>query len=169
MAKTPTSDRSNRDARFARSRAMRMVPSSGLVDDLVLRVGRSRSRSITLLPFHLDAGAPSGLWVTTAQADYIVFPSDATSSERTAIVCHELAHMLLDHQPEAEVDRLAQLVALVAPTIDPKVAAQFLTRHGYADGAEAEAEQLATLLATQLARNAEASAVRLDAVSDRLR
>lgn len=122
-----------------------------------------------MLPFDLDAGSPSGLWIATAQADYIVFPADASASERTAIICHELAHMLLDHRPEAEVDRLAQLVAMVAPTVDPTVAGRFLTRHGYADGAEAEAEQLATVLVTQLSRNAQTEALRSDAVSDRLR
>ena len=64
---------------------------------------------------------------------------------------------------------VSQLTALVAPNMDPAVARQFLTRHGYTDSAEAEAEQLATVLVTQLTRNAEAHALRADPVSDRLR
>lgn len=168
-AKTPSSHRAERHNRLARSRAVRMVPSSGLVDDLVVEFSRSRGRPIELLPFDLGADSPSGLWIATEQADYIVFPADASSSERTAIICHEIAHMVLDHQPEAEVDRLEQLMALVAPNVDPAVARRFLTRHGYADGVEAEAEQFATVLVTQLSRNAQTDALRRDAVSDRLR
>lgn len=77
--------------------------------------------------------------------------------------------MVLDHQPKAEVDRLEQLTALVAPNVDPAVARRFLTRHGYDAGVEAEAEQFATILVTQLSRNAQTDVLRRDAVSDRLR
>lgn len=146
-----------------------MVPVTGLVDDLVRGYSRDRCRTIELLPFDLGTDSPSGLWIATEQADYIVFPVDASASERTAIICHEIAHMVLDHQPEAEVDRLSQLAALVAPGVDPDVARRFLARHGYDDDVEAEAEQLATVLVTRLVRNAEVHAIRRDAVSDRLR
>lgn len=146
-----------------------MLPVSGKVDDLVRSIGLVRGRPIELVPFDLSAGSPSGLWVATEHIDYIVFPADASASERTAIICHEIAHMVLDHRPEVEVDRLAELTALVAPNIDPGVARRFFTRHGYAEGPEAEAEQLATVLVTQLTRNAESIALRRDAVSDRLR
>jgi hypothetical protein len=146
-----------------------MVPASGLVDDFVKAVSVDRCRPVRLLPFDLGADAPSGMWITTEQADYVVYPADASSAERTAIICHELAHMLLRHQPEGGEERLSQMAELVAPGVDPAVARRILARHGYADLVEAEAEHLATLLVTQLARRAETHAMRADAVSDRLR
>lgn len=56
----------------------------------------------------------------------VIFPADASAVERTAVICHELAHMLLSHQPEACADRLSQMAALVAPSIDPAIARGFL-------------------------------------------
>ncbi len=170
MAKTKTSwRRPDRNLRLARSRAVRMVPDSGVVDDLVSAVSAARSRAVQLLPFDMGLSSPSGMWIATEQADYVVFPSDASSAERTAVICHELAHMLLNHQPGAETERLSQMAELVAPNLDPSVARRFLGRHGYNEAVEAEAEHLATALVTRLARNAEADAVRRDTVSDRLR
>ena len=171
MAKTPSRNGAGRQYRLAHSRALRLVLASGLVDDLVRGFSQARGRPIELVPFDLGAGSPTGLWVATRKADYIVFPVDASSSERTAIICHEVAHMVLEHQAEAkaEGESLSQLTALVAPNVDPSVARQFLTRHGYTDSAEAEAEKLGTVLVAQLTRNAETHALRADPVSDRLR
>lgn len=170
MARTRSlSGTSGRQLRLARSRAVRMVPASGLVDDLVAAVSREQNRAVHLLPADLGPEAPTGMWISTDQAEYIVFPADASSAERAAVICHELAHMLLGHQPEAQVDRLSQMATTVAPSIDSEVAHRFLRRHGYVEKVEAEAERLATVLVTQLARNAESNAVRQDTVSDRLR
>jgi hypothetical protein len=145
------------------------VPASGEVDELVANVSGLRGRPVQLLPFDVGPGCPSGLWIATDRADYVVFPADASSAERTAIICHELAHMLLNHQPQAKAERLSQMAELVAPDVDPGVARRFLGRHGYLEVVEAEAEHLATVLVTRLARSSEAYAVRRDAVSDRLR
>ncbi len=165
---TQVRGRPERHIRLARSRALRLVPTSGVVDDFVLAVDQYRSRPIQLLPHDLGRGSPSGMWIATESTDYVVFPADASSSERTAIICHEVAHMVLGHQA-ALFDRTAQLVEMVAPHVDPATAQRFLTRHGYAEAMEADAEELATALVARLARNAEALAVRCDAVSDRLR
>lgn len=169
MARPRSSGSPNREARLARSRAIRLVPANGVVDDLVAAVSDQRSRAVHLLAADFGPEAPTGMWISTDNAEYIVFPADASSAERAAVICHELAHMLLGHQPEARVDQLSQIAKTVAPTIDPEVARRFLQRHGYSEQVEAEAEQLATALVTQLARNAEANRVRRDAVSDRLR
>ena len=158
-----------RQVRLARSRAVRLVPANGNVDDLVAAVGRERNRAVHLLPADLGPEAPTGMWISTDRGEYIVFPADASSAERAAVICHELAHMLLGHRPEAQVDQLSQMATAVAPSIDPEVAQRFLHRHGYVEKVEAEAEYLATVLVTQLARNSAANAVRRDAVSDRLR
>jgi hypothetical protein len=169
MVMTMRSSTGGREARRARSRALRLVPANGAIDDLVAAVGQERGRPLSLLAAELGPMAPTGMWVATDHADYIVYPADASSAERAAVICHELAHMLLGHQPEAQMDRVSQMARTVAPSIDPDVARRILQRHGYAEQVEADAERLATVLVTKLARNAEAIAVRRDAVSERLR
>ena len=120
----------DRQVRLARSRAVRLVPANGVVDDLVAAVSQERERAVHLLPADLGPEAPTGMWISTDQAEYIVFPADASSGERAAVICHELAHMLLGHQPEAQMDRVALMATTVAPSIDPEVAQRFLNRHG---------------------------------------
>ena len=90
------------------------------------------------------------MWIATDANDWIVYPSDASPSERDVIVCHELAHMLLDHQSGEGAEVRLQIAAMVAPNIKPDVAERFFHRHGYQDAAEADAEQLATMLVTLL-------------------
>ena len=146
-----------------------MLPRSGDVDDLLEAVGRARGRPIRLLSFEVSSDSPSGVWIATAKTDYVAHPADASSAERSAIICHELAHMFLGHRPEQAFDHLSQLAVAVAPSLDPEVARRFLSRHGYSDDVEADAEQLGTELVTKLNRNAQSAALRKDAVSDRLR
>lgn len=172
---SPRSDRPRPDAaghyslKAATGRARRLVPASGTVDDLVAAVGRERSRTIRLHATEMGPRSPTGAWIETEATDWIVYPVDASPAERDVIVCHELAHMLLEHHPDDTVEIQRQLVCLVAPDISPEVALRFLNRHGYLDAAEAEAEQLATMLVTFMTLNAANHALRRDAVSDRLR
>ena len=161
--------RTPRRLRAAQARALKLIPTTGRVDDLVEAVSAAQEWPVRLLPFDLGRGAPTGLWIATGTADYIVYPSGASAAERTAIICHELSHVLLQHQPVGETAQLAQMAAMVAPEIDPAVAQRMLMRHGYTQDVEAEAESFATLLVTQLARSAERHSVGTDRVSERLR
>lgn len=169
MTKNPTSGARDTSDRVRRSRLLRLVPDSGLVDDLVARVAELRAQRIELLPVEVGPGLPTGVWIAFPGFDYIVFPADASSSERTAIICHELAHMLLGHQDDPAADHRGAWALLSAPDPERLKARQVLARHGYVDGVEAEAEQLATLLVARLDRHARADLLRRDAVSDRLR
>ena len=162
-AKAPSSSRA------AHERALRLVPASGRVDDLVENVSRAVGRPVALLPFELGRSEPTGLWIATERADYVVFPSSATDAERAAIVCHELSHILLKHESVGEGAQLAQLASVVAPDISPSVAQRILARHGYAQEVEIEAETLATRLVARLATCAEQSRLAQDTVSSRLR
>ena len=147
----------------------RLVPASGDLDLLVAAVAARQGRPIRVLGCELEEEAPSGLWLQTADVDYIVHADGIAAEHRRVVVCHELAHMLLGHSPgRGEVS-----TADIAPSIAPAVAARFFTRHGYEDEAEAAAESLATQLATELARCAAArhveAALTGDTVSTRLR
>jgi hypothetical protein len=146
-----------------------LVPVSGDLDELVVRVAAHRSRSITLMPTPLPEDAPSGLWVATTARDYIVYPDNADAQWRSGIVCHELAHMLLEHDPQPGTADLGAMVSRAAPSIDPQVAARFLHRHGYEDTAEADAEYLGTRLAARLGAAHTTGQRHRDRVFDRMR
>lgn len=146
-----------------------LVPVSGDLDELVGRVAGSRTRPITLVAIHLPKDAPSGLWVATGAQDYIIYPDNADSQWKSGIVCHEIAHMLLGHDPQPGTSSLGALVARAAPSIDPQVAVRFLRRHGYGDAAEADAEYLGTRLAARLGAAHTAVQGHRDRVFDRMR
>lgn len=144
-----------------------LVPDSGDLEGLVGAVAARRGRTLRLQPYPLGIDQPSGLWIMTARGDCIVYDSHASTQQAEAIVCHELAHMLLNHEPaatkSAEFSKVAEIV------LDPKVAARFLTRHGYTEEAEAAAESVATYLLAELAAHASAHALTRDNISARLR
>lgn len=131
------------------SDALSLLPDDGDVAGLLRNVEAERGREIVLLKRPMPVDAPSGLWVSVPDRDYVVVPEAAPHSRLGAIVCHEIAHMLLGHRGEADL-RAADL----APDIDKSVVARFLGRHGYEADQEREAESLGTLLAAEAARRA---------------
>jgi len=125
---------------------------------------------VHVLNYPLDTAGPSGLWIGTSSGDYIVCSADTTPTRRAAIVCHELAHVLLGHEPEVgDLEAAQAVVQLLAPDVDPLVAARFMTRHGYEGPAEEDAEAAATAFVTAAAHRQRAAATATDRVSERLR
>lgn len=157
-----------RTRRRSVAQARRLVPASGELAELVEAVARLRSRRVVLLPSAIPADAPSGLWVVTDRADYLAFPGDASATRRVAVVCHELAHMLLGHQPQAGTDTALMLAAVAAPSLDPAVARRLLARHGYDAVDEADAEALGTYLAAALASRERAHRAPRDRLFERM-
>jgi len=149
--------------------AQRLIPTSGDLDEFLRALAESRGRPIVLVPVQREADDPSGVWIAMEQTDYIAFDKDAPAARKAAIVCHEVAHMMLDHAPEPGTESMAALAAAAAPTFDPEVAARFLRRHGYASDSEADAENLGTRLAAELARRETAARTPRDRVYDRMR
>jgi Zn-dependent peptidase ImmA (M78 family) len=142
-----------------------MMPETGDVDEFVQAVARYRGRRIVTLAQELGLEAPTGYWISTTDTEYVVYPEDSNDDQRAVIICHELAHMLLNHQPpEGSVD-LGEL----APSIAPSIAARFLNRHGFDDAMEADAERLATQLTSELDRRALSHELARDNISARLR
>ena len=151
--------------RRVRKVATRMMPETGDVDEFVQAVARYRGRRIVILAQELGLEAPTGYWISTTDTEYVVYPEDSNDDQRAVIICHELAHMLLNHQPpEGSVD-LGEL----APSIAPSIAARFLNRHGFDDAMEADAERLATQLTSELDRRALRHELARDNISARLR
>ena len=129
-----------------------LIPDNGNVDDFVAAVSAQRGRRIAVLGCSMPDDGPSGYWAPTPDVDYILHADSITAEYRETVVCHEIAHMVLGHEArEGLMDTRA-----IAPSISPEVAARFLTREGYPDEIEADAEMLATLIAAELVARADA-------------
>jgi hypothetical protein len=109
---------------------------------------RERRRPIRLRPFSSGVGVPCGLWIGTADADYVYHEIGTTPFHATHIVLHELAHMLLGHRHTAAWDRL---VRLLAPDVDQALVQLILGRSAYGTTEEREAEILASLILSSTA------------------
>ena len=146
-----------------------LVPTPWSADEFVRRVAEERSRPILLLTHPLSSDDPTGFWLSTPAADYIVVPDNASGARRDAIISHELAHIVLNHDPRPAND-LEGLAAL-APNSSPEMVARFLARQGYEAAIEHEAETLATRLIAHVEARTRStgSATELDRLSSRLR
>ena len=146
-----------------------LIPGDGNVDDFVAAVAEQRDRRIAVLGCSLPDDGPSGFWVQTADADYILHADSITAEHRETVICHEVAHMVLGHVAR---EGLADTRA-IAPSVSPAVAARFLAREGYPDEIESDAEALGTLIAAELVARADAgsraAAQTQDHISARLR
>lgn len=99
---------------------------------------------------------------------YISYPAAASRISRAAVVCHELAHMLLGHIPQPDTAATSSLPSSLPTSIDPSIVARFLRRHHYADAQEDAAERLGTLFALELSKRETASHAADDLVYHRM-
>lgn len=169
-----TARRSSSAARRHRTRTIalgeRLLPRDGSIDGFVAAVAEHRRRPLHVVDFPLDPVGPSGFWIGTASGDYLIRSAAATPTRRAAITCHELAHMLLGHEPEVgDVQGVEVITTVLAPDVDSSVAARFLARHGYEATQEKDAEAVATAFVTTAATRQSAAATTADRVSTRLR
>jgi hypothetical protein len=133
-----------------------LIPATGLVDDLVTAVGASRGRPFRLLGAPLRGTMTSGAWLPTPQADYVLYPKSASPTRREAVICHELGHVLLHHDPALHDALTPALLGEVAPSLSLSTARAMLFRSSYTNREEADAEYVGTVLATALADRREA-------------
>lgn len=154
----------------ALSTAQQVAPPSGDVHELVDNVARRLGRTITLVPAPLPPEAPSGFWVATREVDYLVYPDQTTLTRARAVICHELGHMLLGHNPALHTADTTDLLTAIAPDLDPTRASRVLARHGYHDAQETDAEYVGTHMAAAIAtRQDDATEWEPGSFSDRLR
>jgi hypothetical protein len=144
----PAADRQLSPRRVANAArvAKRLMPIEGDLDGLLDALGQQRGRRIHVLPQRFAGRSTSGLWLPTKRADYLVVDEPTTPSRRAAIICHEVAHILLGHTPDVAT---ADLVAVAMPDLSPELIARALARHAYATADEAEAEELGTLIGAE--------------------
>ena len=119
------------------------IPAPFDLGEFVAGLERQRHRPIRLSPFSSGPGVPCGLWIGTADADYIYHEAGTTPFHATHIAVHELAHMLLGHQHTAAWERLIQFLA---PDVDRALIQLMLGRSAYSTAEERDAETLASLI-----------------------
>jgi Zn-dependent peptidase ImmA (M78 family) len=134
--------------RELRRRCRRLLNELGIrppldVLELCRSVGHQRGRPIRLIPHRIPVPGPFGAWIATGQADYIVYQQDTSKAHQRHIILHELGHLLAGHGATAEND---DLVAQLAPGLEPEAVRRALLRTSYDTDHEREAETVATII-----------------------
>jgi hypothetical protein len=125
-----------------------MLTSLGLgarftLADLHQRVEQHRARPVHLLPRQLPTLAPHGLWVAGEHGDYVFYDCTAGPVRQYQIIGHEFGHMLFDDAATAA--ELTELLAMLAPDVDPALATNLRQRTSYEDLIERRAEVFGTV------------------------
>jgi hypothetical protein len=105
---------------------------------------RGRPLQVRGIPGPATHGRPCGIWIATAEGDWIFVDQDTSPLHRQHIVVHELAHMLCSHA--AAVLPENSMIAQLFPALSPAMVKTVLSRASYHSEHEREAEMLASLI-----------------------
>jgi Zn-dependent peptidase ImmA (M78 family) len=111
-----------------------VAPVPFTIDAVCHQVAEHTGRPILLFTMPLAPTDPSGLWVSTVDADFVVTAPDTTPILRQHVVYHELGHIILGHRGL------------------PRAVGQVLARSSYDEQDEREAETCADVLAEHFNR-----------------
>lgn len=122
-----------------------VIPQPFDVDELCAQVSKRRSRPLRLLPMQgMSAAAPCGLWLSTAEADYVFYEPNTSPLHSEHIILHELGHVLSGHTQNLRTDDT--LIPRLLPSLNPETVTRVLGRVNYMTEQEQEAELLASLI-----------------------
>lgn len=113
------------------------------VEVLCERLSAARGRPIHLVPYPIPVPGPFGLWISTTDADWILYQLQTTAAHQAHIVLHEIGHILAGHDSDDTDDAVW---ATLMPHLPPEVIRRALRRSGYGDAHEREAELVATII-----------------------
>lgn len=143
--------RYSKQVRDAIRTADAMIPLSGDVEDLLDNLSRKRDREMTILTAPLTSPV-SGLLIATEKADYVVVGDEASPERQVAIVCHEVAHLLLGHDDKESLSS-GLIESGLLQRLNPELVRSVVAgRHAYAHTVELDAETVATHISIQLRR-----------------
>jgi hypothetical protein len=120
------------------------LPAEPDIVKLANHIGDRRGRPIILMPVQMQASDPYGLWIATAEADFIGYEANTSKHHQEHIIAHELGHMICCHRGILRPDE--ETVGLLFPDLDPQLIRELLRRTGYSDIQEEEAEIMASLI-----------------------
>lgn len=106
-----------------------------------LGLGRGRGRALRLVAARGGAG---GLWIATADEDYVFYPRDAPAVTQLHVIARELGHLLLDHAGAPAAT--SEIARLLLPSMDPGLVVSTLARTSYSKQDQDEADLFALLL-----------------------
>lgn len=110
---------------------------------LCQRLAERRDRQIRLVPYPLPTPGAFGLWIGTADEDFILYQRDTTVAHQEHIILHELGHIISGHGSDEDDDDIWEQIF---PDIPATVVLRALRREGYSAGCEREAEMVATVI-----------------------
>lgn len=129
------------------------LPEPFDIDAFAAVVAGHRGRPLTLRPMPgLGHGAPCGLWIAVAGADYVFYDPGTSRLHAEHIVLHELAHMLSGHRVGLDVSGGA--LDRLVPDLDKQTVERILGRVSYTTAQEREAEMLASLIRSRASGSA---------------
>lgn len=109
---------------------------------------RGRTIRVTTLPWLAAPNLPCGVWVATADTDHVFVRQGTTGVHREQIILHEVGHMVCAHGSSGSTDLFQHLL----PNIDPVTIEKVLSRCGYTEPQERQAELVATLALARMNR-----------------
>lgn len=114
--------------------------------ELIRMVSAERGRPLHVrgIPGPATRERPCGLWIATADDDWVFVDQDTSPLHRQHIVLHELAHMLCRHSAADLPEN--NLISRLFPDLSPDMVRTVLNRTGYGSVCEREAETLASLI-----------------------
>lgn len=160
--------RSSASVSQATRAARRLMPANGDLLGLIDSLAVQRNRPIKVVNQPLsDFDGPSGIWIALTDVDYIIVDEAAPPSRRSAILAHEIAHIMLDHNSGEHI--CDDAIALAAPDLSSALVQRVLQRRAHASTQERDAESMATALSAEHERRRQLFEIEGHPVSARLR
>lgn len=114
--------------------------------EFIGRIARFRGRPIHLLPtVDKSALSPCGLWMKRDHDDIIIHEAGTSEYHIDQIVCHEIGHMVLEHDREAATDDSKMIYASALAGFEPSTGVVF-GRFGFDHDRERDAELFASIV-----------------------
>ncbi|MFD5610533.1 hypothetical protein [Kitasatospora sp. NPDC127060] len=126
------------------------IPNPFTVDRFAQALSETRGREIVFEPMEAAVGpnVPSAMWIALKSVDVVLYETKTSLAHQTLIKLHELGHIAAGHQCRIQPEALEAAF----PGLDPETVKEhlLLTRAGYDNREEQQAETLALLLADHL-------------------
>jgi hypothetical protein len=136
---------------------LHLIPKPWSADEFVQRIAAKRGRPIVIVPLPLTPQLATGYRLTEHDRDVIVVADSATGERRDAIIGHELAHIVMSHEPPVSFKNPKELGPVAGASSDELIdrflrhrdfliESGALARERYDLAIEREAEAFATRL-----------------------
>ncbi|MYZ37866.1 MULTISPECIES: hypothetical protein [unclassified Streptomyces] len=113
------------------------------VDELCLRLGEHRGKTIQLIPWALPIPGPFGVWLSQPDEESIFYQAETTPVHQDHIILHEIGHIIADHQDDGST---GEEFPGLGPDYPHDAVTRGFRRTCYTEEYELEAELVATII-----------------------